>query len=172
MADTIDKFATHDFARIFAEDIKNYLDKGGSIDNLSATNVYNVLDGKSEEDIFAFTKNIIKMVLELRNEGVRMSFLRSQIKLQEDGFALGKDALPEIRHQIARDKDYGRWDEIEYARYFALLSNINIMSYRNVFKELGDREQLFKDMYMMIDLQKTALEDRKGDYSNEHKNEN
>lgn len=101
-----------------------------------------------------------------------MSFLRSQIKLQEDGFALGKDALPEIRHQIARDKDYGRWDEIEYARYFALLSNINIMSYRNVFKELVDREQLFKDMYMMIDLQKTALEDRKGDYSNEHKNEN
>lgn len=74
MADTIDKFATHDFARIFAEDIKNYLDKGGSLDNLSATNVYNVLDGKGEEDIFVFTKNTIKMVLELRTEGVRMSF--------------------------------------------------------------------------------------------------
>lgn len=157
MADTIDKFATHDFARIFAEDIKNYLDKGGSIDNLSATNVYNVLDGKSEEDIFVFTKNTIKMVLKLRTEGVRMSFLRSQIKLQEDGFALGKDALPEIRHQIAGDKDFGRWDEIEYARYFALLSNINIMSYRNVFKELGDRGQLFKDVYMMVDLMKEGV---------------
>lgn len=127
MEDTIDKFATHDFARIFAEDIKNYLDKGGSLDNLSATNVYNVLGGKGEEDIFTFTKNIIKMALEPRAEGVRMNFLRSQIKLQEDGFALGKDSLPEIRHQIFGNKDYGRWDEIEHARYFALLSNVNIL---------------------------------------------
>ena len=157
MADTTDKFATHDFARIFAEDIKNYLDKGGSLDNLSATNVYDVLDGKGEEDIFAFTKNIIKMALELRTEGVRMNFLRSQIKLQEDGFAFGNDALPEIRHQIAGDKDYGRWDEIEYARYFSLLSNVNIMSYRNVFRQLGDKEQLFKDVYMMVDLMKEGV---------------
>lgn len=51
------------------------------MDDLSATNVYNILNGEGEKDIFAFTKNIIKMVLELRKEDVRMSFLRKQIKL-------------------------------------------------------------------------------------------
>ena len=53
MEDNIDKYTTHDFARVFADDIKEYLERGDSIEGLSATNVYNVLDGEHAEDIFS-----------------------------------------------------------------------------------------------------------------------
>lgn len=62
MADNIDKYTTHDFARIFADDIKEYHEKGVSIEGLSATNVYNILDGEYAEDIFSFTTNIVNAV--------------------------------------------------------------------------------------------------------------
>ena len=38
MEDAMDKYSTRDFAIIFAEGIKEYFGKGGSLDNLSATN--------------------------------------------------------------------------------------------------------------------------------------
>lgn len=42
--------ARHGLARIFANDINTYLEKGGSINNLSATNVFNVINDESEEE--------------------------------------------------------------------------------------------------------------------------
>jgi len=76
------------------------------------------------------------------------------IKLQEGNFVLNKESLPLLRKQIGGEKDYYKWDVIEYIRYFVLISNINIMSYRHVFEKMGDVSQLAKDVYMMIDLWK------------------
>ena len=161
MEDNIDKYTTHDFARIFADDIKEYLERGGSTEGLSATNVYNVLDGEHAEDIFSYTTNIVTAVNELVTESARSYFLKCHIRLQETSFAFGKDSLLEIRKQIAGDKRFGDWTFNEYVRYFALLSNLNIMSYRNVFKEMGDKPQMFKDIYMMVDMFKEGNRDGK-----------
>lgn len=50
MEKKLTEYTTHEFARIFANDINMYLEKGGSIDNLSATNVFSVIDDKDEEE--------------------------------------------------------------------------------------------------------------------------
>lgn len=79
-------------------------------------------------------------------------YLMKHISLQEGNFALNKESIPLLRNQIAGEKDYYRWGVMEYIRYFALISNINIMSYRHVFEKMGDVSQMAKDVYMMIDL--------------------
>lgn len=154
MEKKLTEYTTHDFARIFANDINMYLEKGGSIDNLSATNVFNVVNDKDEEEQFTFTKNVVMSALDFHTESMAIYYLMRHIKLQEGNFALNKESLPLLRKQIAGEKDYYRWDVIEYIRYFVLISNINIMSYRHVFEKMGDASQLVKDVYMMIDLWK------------------
>ena len=134
-----------------------YLEKGGSIDNLSATNVFNVINDDDEEEQFAFTKNVVMSALDFHTESMAIYYLMKHIKLQEGNFALNKESLPLLRKQIAGGKDYYKWDVIEYMRYFVLISNINIMSYRHVFEKMGDVSQLAKDVYMMIDLWKGGI---------------
>lgn len=157
MEKKLTEHTTHDFARIFANDINVYLEKGGSIDNLSATNVFNVVNDEDEEEQFTFTRNVVMSALGFRTEAMAIYYLMKHIKLQEGNFALSKDALPLLRGQIAGQKDYYRWDVIEYIRYFVLISNINIMSYRHVFEKMGDVSQLIKDVYMMVDLWKGGI---------------
>ena len=128
-----------------------YLEKGGSIDNLSATNVFNVVNDEDEEEQFAFTRNVVMSALDFRTEAMAIYYLMKHIKLQKGNFALNKESLPLLREQIAGQKDYYRWDVIEYIRYFVLISNINTMSYRHVFEKMGDVSQLIKDVYMMVD---------------------
>ena len=81
-----------------------------------------------------------------------ISYLMKHIFLHEGNFALNKESIPLLRNQIAGENDYYRWDVIECIRYFALISNINIMSYRHVFEKMGDVSQMAKNVYMMIDL--------------------
>ena len=50
----------HDIARLFAEDVKRYVDIVGSTDDLSATNVYNVLGGYEQEDSFKESLKVIE----------------------------------------------------------------------------------------------------------------
>lgn len=90
--------------------------------------------------------------LDFRTESMAIYYLMKHISLQEGNFALNKESIPLLRNQIAGEKDYYRWDVMEYIRYFALVSNINIMSYRHVFEKMGDVSQMAKDVYMMIDL--------------------
>ena len=92
--------------------------------------------------------------LVFRTEAMAIYYLTKHIKLQEGNFALSRESLPLLREQIAGQKDYYRWDVIEYIRYFVLISNINTMSYRHVFEKMGDVSQLIKDVYMMVDLWK------------------
>lgn len=146
------EYNAHDFVGIFANDINTYLEKGGSIDNLSATNVFNVINDENEEDRFAFTKNVVMSALDFRTESMAIYYLMKHISLQEGNFALNKKPIPLLKNQIADEKDYYRWDVIEYIRYFALISNINIMSYRHMFEKMGDVSQMAKNVYMMIDL--------------------
>lgn len=134
-----------------------YLEKGGSIDNLSATNVFNVVNDEDEEEQFAFTRNVVMSALDFRTEAMAIYYLMKHIKLQKGNFALNKESLPLLREQIAGQKDYYRWDVIEYIRYFVLISNINTMSYRHVFEKMGDVSQLIKDVYMMVDLWKGGI---------------
>lgn len=154
MEKKLTEYTAHDFARIFANDINTYLEKGGSIDNLSATNVFNVINDDDGEEKFAFTKNVVMSALDFHTESMAIYYLMRHIKLQEGNFALNKESLPLLRKQIGGEKDYYKWDVIEYIRYFVLISNINIMSYRHVFEKMGDVSQLAKDVYMMIDLWK------------------
>lgn len=52
MSDSIKKeLNSHDIAKLFAEDIKRYADVVGSLDDLSATNVYNGLEGYEQKGI-------------------------------------------------------------------------------------------------------------------------
>lgn len=97
---------THDFARIFANDINVYLEKGGSIDNLSATNVFNVINDDEEDEQFAFTRNVVMSALVFRTEAMAIYYLTKHIKLQEGNFALSRESLPLLREQIAGPKDY------------------------------------------------------------------
>lgn len=157
MEKKLTEYTTHDFARIFANDINVYLEKGGSIDNLSATNVFNVVNDEDEEEQFTFTRNVVMSALSFRTEAMAIYYLMKHIKLQEGNFALSKDSLLLLRGQIAGQKDYYRWDVIEYIRYFVLISNINTMSYRHVFEKMGDVSQLIKDVYMMVDLWKGGI---------------
>lgn len=157
MEKKLTEYTTHDFARIFANDINVYLEKGGFIDNLSATNVFNVVNDEEEEEQFAFTRNVVMSALDFRTEAMAIYYLMKHIKLQEGNFALSKESLPLLREQIAGQKDYYRWDVFEYIRYFVLISNINIMSYRHVFEKMGDVSQLIKDVYMMVDLWKGGI---------------
>lgn len=152
MEKKLTEYIVHDFAGIFANDINTYLEKGGSIDDLSATNVFNVINDENVEDRFAFTKNVVMSALDFRTESMAIYYLMKHISLQEGNFALNKESIPLLRNQIAGEKDYYRWDVMEYIRYFALISNINIMSYRHVFEKMGDVSQMAKDVYMMIDL--------------------
>ena len=133
------------------------MEKGGSIDNLSATNVFNVVNDEDEEEQFAFTRNVVMSALDFRTEAMAIYYLMKHIKLQKGNFALNKESLPLLREQIAGQKDYYRWDVIEYIRYFVLISNINTMSYRHVFEKMGDVSQLIKDVYMMVDLWKGGI---------------
>lgn len=95
--------------------------------------------------------------LGFRTEAMAIYYLMKHTKLQEGNFALSRESLPLLREQIAGPKDYYRWDVIEYIRYFVLISNINIMSYRRVFEKMGDVSQLIKDVYMMVDLWKGGI---------------
>ena len=61
---------------------------------------------------------------------------------------------------------------MEHIRYFALFSDINTMSYRNVFATMGDVSKFTKEKYMMIDLYKNGVGLRNGGSINEYKNEN
>lgn len=79
MEKKLTKYTAHDFAGIFANDINTYLEKGGSIDNLSATNVFNVINDESEEDRFAFTKNVVMSALNFRTESLTISYIYTNI---------------------------------------------------------------------------------------------
>lgn len=136
MEKKLTEYTAHDFVGIFANDINTYFKKGGSIDNLSATNVFNIINDESEEDRFTFTKNVVMSALDFRTVSIAISYLMKHISLQEGNFALNKESIPLLRNQIADEKDYYRWDVIEYIHYFALISNI--MSYRHMFEKMGD----------------------------------
>ena len=175
MEKKLTEYTAHDFAGIFTQDIKDYLDMGGSFGNLFATKVYSVLDGGKEEDDFSFARNTIEMAMRFRTEATTEFFIKRRIKLHEHGFSFRKDSLSEIRKQIAWDKEYGKWKTIKCIRYFALLSNINTISYRNVFATMDDVSKFTKETYMMIDLyknDKNGVDLRNGGNINEHKNEN
>lgn len=65
MSDSIRKeLNPHDIARLFAEDVKRYADAVGSLDDLSATNVYNVLEGYEQEESMKDIERINKFETE------------------------------------------------------------------------------------------------------------
>lgn len=80
----------HDFAGIFAQDIKDYLGMSGSLGNFSVTNVYSVLDGGKEESDFSFAMNIIEIAMRFRTEATTEFFIKRHIKLQEDDSPSGR----------------------------------------------------------------------------------
>lgn len=88
MSDSIRKeLNPHDIARLFAEDVKRYADAVGSLDDLSATNVYNVLEGYEQEDSFKESMKDIERINKFETEFAKSEYLLSPeniLKLAND----------------------------------------------------------------------------------------
>lgn len=144
------EYTAHDFAGIFTNDINTYLEKGGFIDNLSATNVFNVINDESEEDRFAFTKNVVMSALDFRTESMAISYLMKHISLQEGNFALNKESIPLLRNQIAGEKDFYVCKRHEFLRSLACAIILPLFGTepRGFFKVMvhRDKDELCRQM--------------------------
>ena len=107
----------HDIARLFAEDVKRYVDIVGSADDLSATNVYNILGGYEQEDSFKESLKVIEKVNEFRTEFARDRYFLVTIAIHEKLLELDNESLKSIRKQICDLASIEDWDEKSLARY-------------------------------------------------------
>lgn len=101
----------HDIARIFAEDIKRYVDIVGSTDDLSATNVYNVFGGCEQEDSFKESLKVIEKANEFKTEFARDRDFLVTIDIHEKLLELDDESLKSIRKQICDKASIEDWDE-------------------------------------------------------------
>ena len=81
----------HDIARLFAEDVKRYSDIVGSLDDLSATNVYDAINGYEKTDSFKESIKIIEKVNEFGTEYARDRYLLRAIDIHEKLLELGEE---------------------------------------------------------------------------------
>ena len=84
MSDSIRKeLIPHDIARLFAEDVKRYADAIGPLDDLSATNVYNVLEGYEQKDSFKESMKDIERINSFIDDDVQIKILPDALKETE-----------------------------------------------------------------------------------------
>lgn len=120
----------HDIARLFAEDVKRYSDIVGSLDDLSATNVYDAINGYEKTDSFKESIKIIEKVSEFRTEYARDRYLLRAIEIHEKLLELGEEEIKSIRKQICERDDIEEWELEPLARYAFLIINLSMMKNR------------------------------------------
>lgn len=150
----------HDIARLFAEDVKRYVDIVGSTDDLSATNVYNVLGGYEQEDSFKESLKVIEKVNEFRTEFARDRYFLVTIDIHEKLLELDSESLKSIRKQICDLANIEDWDEKSLARYAFLVMNLSIMKNRDYLKGFEGETEREKYIHLIFDkyLEVTANE--------------
>lgn len=132
----------HDIARLFAEDVKRYSDIVGSLEDLSATNVYDAINGYEKTDSFKKSIKIIEKVSEFRTEYARDRYLLRAIEIHEKLLELGEEEIKSIRKQICERDDIEEWELEPLARYAFLIINLSMMKNRGYLQSFdGETER-------------------------------
>lgn len=74
-------------------------------DDLSTTNVYNVLEGYEQEDSFKESIKDIERINQFETEFAKAKFLLFTIRIHERLHELSKETIKSIRRQICDKKD-------------------------------------------------------------------
>lgn len=150
----------HDIARLFAEDVKRYVDIVGSTDDLSATNVYNVLSGYEQEDSFKESLKVVEKANKFKTEFARDRYFLVTIDIHEKLLKLDNESLKSIRKQICDKASIEDWDEKSLARYAFLVMNLSIMKNRDYLKGFEGETEREKYIHLIFDkyLEVTANE--------------
>ena len=152
MSDGIKKeLNPHDIARLFAEDVKRYADAVGSLDDLSATNVYNVLEGYEQEDSFKESMKDIERINQFETEFAKAEFLLFTIRIHERLLELSEETIKSIRRQICDKEDIKEWDLRHLIRYALLINNLSIMKNRDYLKRFEGETEREKFVHLIFD---------------------
>ena len=141
----------HDIARLFAEDVKHYADAVGSLDDLSATNVYNVLEGYEQEDSFKESMKVIERINQFETEFAKAEFLLFTIRIHERLLELSEETIKSIRRQICDKEDIKEWDLRHLIRYTFLINNLSIMKNRDYLKRFEGETEREKFVHLIFD---------------------
>lgn len=99
-----------DIARLFAEDVKRYANAVGSLDDLSATNAYNVLKVYEREDSFNESMKGIERINRFETELAKSEYLLTAIRIHDRLLRLSDETLKSIRMQICLENGIDKWD--------------------------------------------------------------
>ena len=141
----------HDIARLFAEDVKRYADVVGSLDDLSATNVYNVLEGYEQEDSFKESMKDIERINQFETEFAKSEYLLKSIRIHERLLQLNDESLKSISLQICQKDDIKKWDLDHLTRYAFLIINLSIMKNRDYLKKFEGETEREKFIHLIFD---------------------
>lgn len=141
----------HDIARLFAEDVKRYSDIVGSLDDLSATNVYDAINGYEKTDSFKESIKIIEKVSEFRTEYARDRYLLRAIEIHEKLLELGEEEIKSIRKQICERDDIEEWELEPLARYAFLIINLSMMKNRGYLQSFDGETEREKYIHLIFD---------------------
>ncbi len=141
----------HDIARLFAEDVKRYSDIVGSLDDLSATNVYDAINGYEKTDSFKESIKIIEKVNEFRTEYARDRYLLRAIDIHEKLLELGEEEIKSIRKQICERDDIEEWKLESLARYAFLIINLSMMKNRGYLQSFDGETEREKYIHLIFD---------------------
>lgn len=141
----------HDIARLFAEDVKRYSDIVGSLDDLSATNVYDAINGYEKTDSFKESIKIIEKVSEFRTEYARDRYLLRTIEIHEKLLELGEEEIKSIRKQICERDDIEEWELEPLARYAFLIINLSMMKNRGYLQSFDGETEREKYIHLIFD---------------------
>lgn len=140
----------NDIARLFAEDVKRYVDIVKSTDDLSATNVYNLLSGYEQEDSFKESLKVIEKANEFRTEFARDRYFLVTIDIHEKILKLDNESLKSIRKQICDQASIEDWDEKSLARNAFLVMNLSIMKNRDYLKGFEGETEREKYIHLIF----------------------
>ncbi len=141
----------HDIARLFAEDVKRYSDIVGSLEDLSATNVYDAINGYEKTDSFKESIKIIEKVSEFRTEYARDRYLLRAIEIHEKLLELGEEEIKSIRKQICERDDIEEWELEPLARYAFLIINLSMMKNRGYLQSFDGETEREKYIHLIFD---------------------
>lgn len=140
----------NDIARLFAEDVKRYVDIVKSTVDLSATNVYNLLSGYEQEDSFKESLKVIEKANEFRTEFARDRYFLVTIDIHEKILKLDNESLKSIRKQICDQANIEDWDEKSLARNAFLVMNLSIMKNRDYLKGFEGETEREKYIHLIF----------------------
>ena len=141
----------HDIARHFAEDVENYVKITGSLDDLSATNVYDSLRGYEKTDSFKESVKAIEKVNTFRTEFARDRYLIKTIMIHETLLELDEDTIKAMRKDVCDRDDIEEWEVEELTRYAFLVMNLSMMKNRGYLQSLEGKTARERYVHLIFD---------------------